>query len=32
LTDEIQVVASRQPSMFDEELEVVSLDFQSTGE
>jgi len=31
LTDEIQVVANRRPSMFDEALEVVALDFQSTG-
>jgi len=32
LTDEIQAVAHRSGSMFDESLEVVSLDFQSTGE
>jgi len=32
LTDEIQVVANRRPSMFDESLEVVALEFQSAGE
>ena len=32
LTDEVQVVASRVPSMFDESLEVVGLQFQSAGE
>ncbi len=32
LTDEIQVVAHRSPSMFDESLEVVALEFQSTSE
>jgi len=31
LTDEIQVVAHRSPSMFDEALEVVVLEFQSTS-
>ncbi|MEM8945141.1 MAG: DUF4261 domain-containing protein [Planctomycetota bacterium] len=29
LTDEVQVVASRVPSMFDESLEVVGLQFQT---
>jgi len=31
LTDEIQMVAHRGPSMFDEALEVVALEFESTG-
>lgn len=32
LTEEVQVVAHRVPSMFDESLEVVGLQFQSSGE
>ncbi len=32
LTDEVQVVAPRGPSMFDESLAVVTLDFHSTQE
>ncbi|NOZ38881.1 MAG: DUF4261 domain-containing protein [Planctomycetes bacterium] len=32
LTEEIQVVAHRSPSMFDETLEVVALEFQSASE
>jgi len=32
LTEEVQVVAHRSPSMFDESLEVVQLEFQATGE
>ena len=31
LTEEVQVVAHRGPSMFDESLEVVELEFQATG-
>jgi hypothetical protein len=31
LTDEVQVVAHREPSMFDEALEVVALEFQSAA-
>ena len=31
LTDEIQMVAHRGPSMFDESLEVVKLEFQAAG-
>ncbi len=32
LTDELQVVAYRRGSMFDEELEVIALEFQSAEE
>jgi hypothetical protein len=32
LTDELQAVAHRRGSMFDETLEVIALEFQSTGE
>jgi len=32
LTEEIQMVAHRGPSMFDESLEVVKLEFQAAGE
>ena len=32
LTEEVQVVAHREPSMFDEAMEVVALEFQSTAE
>ena len=31
LTDEVQVVAHREPSMFDEALEVVALEFQGSA-
>jgi len=31
LTDELQAVAHRSPSMFDEALEVISLEFQATS-
>ena len=31
LTEEVQVVAHRQPSMFDAEMEVIGLEFQATS-
>ena len=32
LTDQLQVTASRRPSMFDEQLEVIALDFQPVAD
>jgi len=32
LTDELQAIAHRRPSMFDSELEVIALEFAPTGE
>ncbi len=32
LTDELQATATRRPSMFDEKLEVIGLEFQVAGE
>ena len=32
LTDEVQVVAHREPSLFNEELEVLQLDFQGSSD